>query len=258
MSKNMVKSIIMVAIGISFGLYFLFTQGSEAFAQYETAFVLEKLLSVDNLAVIAVVFLAFNADEKMQHRALNWGIIGAIVMRTAFIFAGSTMLEHFAFTSVIFGGLLVFTAIKMFTEDGHEGDQPKMVYRIHARFPKMSVLMMIIIAVELTDILFAVDSVPAVLSVTDDRMIALTSNIAAILGLRALFFVLKDGMNKITYLNQTLAVVLLFVGAKMVFHRYVNISTLSNVAIIFVIFAAGIIFSLIKGEVPTAIQEEIQ
>ena len=236
----------MVLGGFIFGFIFLVTRGTEAFAQYETAFVLEKLLSVDNLAVIAAIFTAFNCNEKMQHAALNWGIIGAIVLRTLFIFAGAEVLARFAVASFVFGGMLIFSAYKMMHTEEASDEEPAMVAKVRRYFPRMSMLVMVIIAVELTDVLFAVDSVPAVLSVTNDRMIALTSNIAAIMGLRALFFVLKDGMDKVKYLNQTLAVVLAFVGAKMVLHEWIHIGTLTNVAIIVAIFAVGIAASFKK------------
>jgi len=246
MNSNIKKSIIMVLVWVLFGFFFLFTKGTEAFVQYETAFALEKLLSVDNLAVIAAIFTAFKADEAMQHKALNWGITGAVVFRILFIMLGAEALERFSFMNLVFGGLLVFSAYKMMGGEESHNEEPAMVARIKRIAPKMPMILMVIIAVELTDILFAIDSVPAVLSVTDDRMIAITSNIGAIMGLRALFFVLKDGMDKIKYLNQTLAVVLGFVGFKMVAHTWIHIGTLTNVAIIASIFAVGIYASFKK------------
>ena len=242
MNSNIKKSIIMVMLGVLTGFFFLFTQGTEGFVQYETAFVLEKLLSVDNLAVMAAVFAAFKADEKLQHKALNYGIFGAIVMRILFMVAGSEAMERFSVTSYVFGGLLAYSAYKMFhgEEDHNAEEEPSMVKKVRRYFPRMSVLAMVIVAVELTDVLFAVDSVPAVLSVTENKIIAIVSNVMAIMGLRALFFVLKDGLNKVKYLNQTLAVVLAFVGAKMILHSWIHIGTLMNVGIIAAIFAAGI------------------
>lgn len=236
----------MVLGGVLFGFFFLITKGTESFIQYQTAYTLEKLLSVDNLAVIAAIFTAFKADEKMQHKALNWGITGAVVFRILFIMLGAEALERFSFMNLVFGGLLVFSAYKMMGGEESHDEEPAMVARIKRIAPKMPMIIMVIIAVELTDILFAIDSVPAVLSVTDDRMIAITSNIAAIMGLRALFFVLKDGMDRIKYLNQTLAVVLSFVGVKMALHSVVHIGTLTNVAIIASMFGVGIWASLKK------------
>lgn len=249
MNSNVKKSIIMVLIGVFGGLYFLFTGGHEAFVQYETAYVLEKMLSVDNLAVMAAIFGAFKADEHMQHKALNYGIYGAIVMRILFMVAGSEAMERFSITSYVFGGLLAYSAYKMLhgAQDHDTEEEPSMVKKVRRYFPRMSVMAMIVVAVELTDVLFAVDSVPAVLSVTDNKMVAICSNIAAIMGLRALFFVLKDGMDRIKYLNQTLSVVLGFVGFKMIAHNLIHIGTLTNVGIIAAIFSVGICVSL-KGE----------
>jgi len=243
MTTDIKKSAIMILAGFSLGFVFLITDGSTAFAQYETAFFLEKLLSIDNLAVIATLFTAFKATTSEQHKALNYGIAGAIIMRLIFILIGSEALERYEFTSIIFGIILGYSGYKMMSSK-HDDSEPALVEKIGRRFPNMSKILMLIIAVELTDIVFAVDSVPAVLSVTDNRIIAFTSNIMAILGLRALFFVLKDGMDKIKYLNQTLAVVLVFVGFKMAVSHWVKIGELMNISIIFSLFAIGILFSL--------------
>jgi tellurite resistance protein TerC len=235
----------MILAGFSLGFVFLATSGASAFAQYETAFFLEKLLSIDNLAVMATLFVAFRATTEQQHKALNYGIAGAIVMRLAFILIGAEALDRYEFMSIIFGIILGYSGYKMMSNGHDESDgEPAIVEKIRRRFPKMSTLLMLILAVELTDLMFAVDSVPAVLSVTDSRVIAFTSNVMAILGLRALFFVLKDGMDKIKYLNQTLAVVLVFVGLKMAVSHWIEISELLNVTIIFSLFAIGIIASL--------------
>jgi tellurite resistance protein TerC len=244
MTTDIKKSIIMILAGFSFGFVFLITQGTAEFAQYETAFFLEKLLSIDNLAVIATLFTAFKATTAEQHKALNYGIAGAIIMRLVFILIGAEALERYEFMSIVFGVILGYSGYKMIKSDHDETNEPKIVSKIRSRFPQISTLLMLILAVELTDLIFAVDSVPAVLSVTDSRMIAFTSNIMAILGLRALFFVLKDGMDKIKYLNQTLAVVLVFVGFKMAISRWVEISELMNMTVIFSVFAIGIILSL--------------
>jgi len=246
MNSNVKKSIYMILLGIGFGLIPLFTMGTESFVQYQTAYTLEKLLSVDNLAVMASIFTAFKCSEAMQHKALNYGIIGAVVMRIMFMMLGAEVLERFSAMNYVFGALLVYSAYKMLHGEEASDEEPSMVAKVRRWFPRMSTLAMVIIAVELTDVLFAVDSVPAVLSVTDNRFIAISSNIAAIMGLRALFFVLKDGMDKIKYLNQTLAVVLSFVGCKMALHSVVHIGTLANVGIIGSIFGVGIWASLKK------------
>lgn len=244
MTTDIKKSVIMILAGFSLGFVFLATSGASGFAQYETAFFLEKLLSIDNLAVIATLFVAFSATSEQQHRALNYGIAGAVVMRLLFILVGAEALERYEFMSIVFGLILGYSGYKMISSHDAEDGEPAIVEKLRRRFPKMSTLLMLIIAVEMTDLMFAIDSVPAVLSVTDSRLIAFASNVMAILGLRALYFVLKDGMDKMRYLNQTLAVVLVFVGAKMALHHWVKIGELVNVTVIFSLFAIGIVASL--------------
>jgi tellurite resistance protein TerC len=241
---NIRVAVITVALGIAFGLVFLFTQGTTAFAQYETAFFLEKMLSVDNLAVMATIFTAFRCVGKDQHKALTYGIAGAIVMRLGFIMVGAEALERFEFMSVVFGAILGYSAWKML-RSGHDEGEPGAIRFVRRFFPKLSTLVAVIFVIELTDVIFAIDSVPVVLSITDDRWIALTSNIAAILGMRSLFFVLKDGMERIVYLNQTLAVVLAYVGAKMALHKWVHINEALNIGIVAVMFTVGIVASLV-------------
>jgi tellurite resistance protein TerC len=242
-------SLITIALGVAFGFVFLFTQGGTAFAQYETAYFLEEMLSVDNVAVIATIFALFGCSDPIQRKALTYGIIGAVVMRLAFVLIGAEALERFEFVSIIFGALLGFSAWKLFTnDDAGETHEPRIVGLLRRFFPRMSTLVAVIVAVEVTDLIFAIDSVPVVLSVTDNRLIAFTSNVAAIMGLRSLFFVLRDGMNRIVYLNETLAIVLAYVGAKMMLSQWVHINEVINIAIIASIFTAGIALSYTVGK----------
>lgn len=247
MKKDIRTSVIMIAAGLAFGLVFLATKGASAFAQYETAYVLEKMLSIDNLAVMAMIFTAFNTSAADRHKALNYGIAGAIVMRLVFILIGAEALERFEFMSVVFGLILGFSAYKMLGHDDETEGEPKIVSKVRKMFPKASALLLVILAVEASDILFAIDSVPAVLSVTEDRVIAFSSNVAAILGLRALFFVLKNGMDRMRYLNETLAAALAFVGMKMALSHWVHIGELLNIGMIVLIFGVGIAASIADG-----------
>lgn len=247
MRKDIMTSVLMITAGVGFGLVFLVTKGVNAFAQYETAYVLEKMLSVDNLAVMAMIFTAFNTSPGDQHRALNYGIVGAIIMRLVFILVGAEALERFEFMSVVFGLILGYSAYKMIRHDDETEDEPKIVSRVRTWFPGVSTLLLVILAVEASDILFAIDSVPAVLSVTGDRMIAFTSNVTAILGLRALFFVMKNGMDRMRYLNKTLAAALAFVGVKMSLSHWVHVSELMNIGMIVTIFGIGITMSIVDS-----------
>lgn len=241
-------SLITIGLGVAFGLVFLFTQGGSAFAQYETAYFLEEMLSVDNVAVMATIFAIFQCSDSVQQKALTYGIAGAIIMRLAFVLIGAEALERFEFMSIVFGGLLGLSAYKMFTSDDHAEGEPKIIQRIQRYFPKMSTFVAVVVAIEVTDIIFALDSVPVVLSVTDNRLIAFTSNVAAIMGLRSLFFVLRDGMNKIIYLNETLAVVLAYVGTKMALSQWVHVPEWLNITLIGTMFLVGISVSLVVGK----------
>lgn len=246
MKHNVRVAIITILAGIAFGLVFLFTQGTTAFAQYETAYFLEKMLSVDNLAVMATIFTAFHCVGADQRKALTYGIAGAVVMRLGFILIGAEALERFEFMSIVFGVILGYSAWKML-RSGHSEGEPKAIQLVRRFFPRVSNLVAVIVVIELTDLVFAIDSVPVVLSIADDRWIALTSNVCAILGMRSLFFVLRGGMERIIYLNQTLAIVLAYVGAKMALHRWVHINEVVNIGIIAVMFAIGVGLSLTIG-----------
>lgn len=235
MKESIGWSILWVSISLAFcGGMALFvgpTEGLEFLAGY----LIEKSLSVDNLFVFLLLFRYFNVPLEDQHRVLFWGVIGAIVTRAAFILAGAALLETFDFMFYIFGAFLVYTAIKMVVhEDTEVHPERNMVLRLLRRVVPMSMaykghkffirdagrlvatpMLGVLIAVETTDIVFAVDSIPAVFGVTRDPFIVFTSNIFAILGLRALYFVLAGALGALRYLKQGLALVLLFVGVKM-------------------------------------------
>ncbi|MDO9537089.1 MAG: TerC/Alx family metal homeostasis membrane protein, partial [Thermoplasmata archaeon] len=222
-------SIFWIAIGVSFSIVIFFEYPAElaadaapgalnrtdAVAAYLTGYVLEKMLSVDNLFIFVILFSFFGVKSKDQHHVLFWGIIGALVMRGIFIFAGTTVIHAYEPVLYLFGGLLIYTAIKMtvmgdqefspsdsrvykmlkqvfpLTEDAHDG---KFFHRVNGKRVG-TCLLLCLIMVELTDVLFAIDSVPAVLGITTDMFIVYTSNVFAILGLRALYFVVAGGMH---------------------------------------------------------------
>jgi tellurite resistance protein TerC len=209
---------------------------SEAVAAYITGYVLEKMLSIDNLFVFVILFSFFGVKAKDQHHVLFWGIMGALVMRGLFIFLGTEAIHRYEWTMYVFGGLLLYTAIKMavmgeqefnpsesrvykflkrvlpFTEAAHDG---KFFHR-HDGKRKATCLLLCLLMVEMTDVMFAIDSVPAVMGITTDRFIIYTSNVFAILGLRALYFVVAGGLHSLRYLKPALVVVLAFIGVKMI------------------------------------------
>jgi tellurite resistance protein TerC len=210
--------------------------GREQAAQFMSAYVTEKMLSVDNLFVIALIFNFFKIEEKFHHRVLFWGILGAIVFRALFIGIGAVIIDQFHWVLYIFGALLVYTGIKLFSDKKEEHvdfEQNKIVRLAKKYLPftttyhggkfmikengkrYFTVLFLIIILVETTDIIFAIDSIPAAFAITQDPFIILTSNVFAIMGLRALFFLLESVLHRFHYLQKGLAFILVFIGLKM-------------------------------------------
>lgn len=200
-----------------------------------TSYVLEKSLSVDNLFVFVMLFGAFNVELKNQHRILYWGILGALIMRAAMILAGTALLNRFEWLMYVFGAFLIYTGIKMFfVEEGEKDPTKNALVRLfqkvmpydpeggHQRFTVRknhriyaTPMLLVLVSIEVTDLVFAVDSIPAVLAITRDPFIVYTSNIFAILGLRSLYFLLAKMMDRFHRLKVGLAVVLTFVGLKM-------------------------------------------
>ncbi len=224
-----------IGLAIAFGLAVWPIIGTEHVSQYFTAYLLEKSLSVDNLFVFIVIFAFFKIDVHQQRRVLFWGIMGALVMRAVFIFAGVELLLNFKWLFYFFGAFLVFTGVKLLKGDGGEvKPEDKFIYKFalkhlpicdsdtthffHVENGKRMVtkLFVVLLVVETTDLMFAVDSIPAVLAVSQDMFVVYTSNIFAILGLRALYFLLAGVMSHLRYLNVGLAVVLSFIGVKMI------------------------------------------
>jgi tellurite resistance protein TerC len=213
-------------------------RGTEAALQFLSGYLIEYALSVDNLFVFLVLFQAFRVRPEHRHRLLFWGVLGALVLRASLLFAGAALVRRFEWLLVIFGLFLLWTALKLVREKGSEqpGLEENLVVRLARRFlpvtestPERFALVMresghlrftplflVLVMVETTDLLFALDSIPAVLGMSRDPFILYTSNVCAILGLRSLFFVLEALIGKLAYLKQALAAVLAFVGAKMV------------------------------------------
>lgn len=257
------QSIFWVAVSLLFGVLIYVYMGKILAVEFLSAYVTEKMLSVDNLFIIMLIFSYFKLEEKYHHRALFWGILGAIVFRGVFIVAGSYIVSQFHFVLYIFGAILLYTGIKLlgdkkeehidfkhskvvrfahkllpFTDSHHGG---KFFLRENGKFFFTS-LFMVVLLVEATDIIFAVDSIPAVFAITQNPFIVFTSNIFAILGLRALFFLLENILHRFHHLQKGLAVVLIFIGLKMlagIFH--VHISSLVSFSVI--MFA--LIFSIV-------------
>ncbi|MEC5166369.1 tellurite resistance protein TerC [Flavobacterium sp. PL11] len=224
---------IALALAFNYGIYVF--MGKEKAVEFLTGYVIEKSLSIDNLFVFIMLFTYFNVDTKYQHKVLFWGILGALVMRAIFIFAGVALINKFHWIIYVFGALLIFTGIKMLfhkdeqidpdknplvrlfkkffpvTEKDHDG---KFFVKINGR-TFATPLFVVLLMVEFTDLIFAVDSIPAILAITNDTFIIFTSNVFAILGLRALYFALAGITKYFYYLKYGLSAILVFVGIKM-------------------------------------------
>lgn len=243
-----------------------FLNGEEAALKYFTGYIIEKSLSLDNIFVIAVIFSYFNIPTIYQHRVLFWGIVGALLMRGIMIFAGVALIEKFEWMIFVFGGLLIVTAIKMlFSKDENVHPnrnflvrQVKKLYPVtdhfegHNFFTKLNgktavtPLFIALIVIESSDVLFAVDSIPAIFAVTTDPFIVFTSNVFAILGLRSLYFALAAMMEKFVYLKISIVFVLIYVGIKMILSHNYQIPTGLSLGVILLLLVIGIGASLIK------------
>lgn len=233
--------------------------------KYITGYLIELSLSVDNIFVIAIIFASFRIAQKYQHRVLFWGIIGAIVFRGLMIFFGVMLINKFTWTTYLFGAFLVFTAIKMlFSKDDEQFDpQKSMIYKIMGKVIPIShhtdkehffikienknyatPLFVALVVIEVMDVLFAVDSVPAILAITSDPFLVFSSNIFAILGLRSMYFFLANMLEKFSYLEYSLIAILTFVGLKMLLHSFIDVPEWASLGFIALSLLAGVVVSL--------------
>jgi tellurite resistance protein TerC len=260
------ESLWYVFTGILFGVYMSAVFGSQAFGEYISGYVIEKSLSVDNVFVWAVIFSSFAIPLKYQHRVLFWGIFGALVLRGIFVFAGSALIEAFWWTLLVFGAILIFSGIKVLRHKDDEGDKGHdRAVSLLGRFIPVSEefdghkfmtlkngkkvatpLLAALVVVEFTDIVFAVDSVPAVLAVSREPFIVVASNAFAILGLRALYFLLANARSKFHYLSHALGGILVFVGIKMCISHWYHMPTFISLGIILGFLAGAILASLYR------------
>lgn len=243
--------------------------GTQAAIEYLTAYVLEKSLSVDNIFVIAVVFSSFRVPPAYQHRVLFWGILGAIVARAVIIASGLWLVTRFGWMFYVFGGFLVFTGLRMMLtsedEGGEDGEAGRVVTWARRHLPVakephgsrflarengrlvITYLALALIVIEITDLIFAVDSVPAVLAVSTEPFVVVTSNVFAILGLRSLYFVLADMIRRFRYLQHALSILLMIIGVEMLLHSVVKIPSLASLAVVLVVVGTGVAASLLAN-----------
>ena len=257
------ESAFWVACGLAFSVYVFLAFGADAFGEYLSGYLIEKALSVDNVFVWAVLFTAFAIPLKYQHRVLFLGIFGALVFRAIFIFLGVELLERFEFLLFIFGAFLVYTGLRIVRhrdDEGHserttglgllrrvmpvseELDGQKFFTRIDGRRAATPLLATLVV-VEATDVVFAVDSVPAILAVSKEEFLIFSSNAFAILGLRAMYFLLAGARERFHYLNHALGAILIFVGFKMIGARWYHLNVWISLGIITVLLVGAVVFS---------------
>jgi tellurite resistance protein TerC len=261
-----IRSLWFLIVGLSFCGFVWLRRGADSAVTYLVAYLIEESLSVDNLFIFLVLFTFFRIDEVRQQRILLWGIIGAVLMRGIFIVAGTALLSRFHFMTYVFGGFLLLTGAKLLLrKEDAVNPEDNTALKLARRFIRTTEdatgdrffvvkdgvryatpLFLVLVVVEFTDLLFAVDSVPAVLAISSDVFIVYTSNIMAILGLRALYFLLSGMMGRFHYLGTGLAVILLFIGAKMVLASVLKIAPLTSLGVIVSVLTVSVCASLLR------------
>jgi tellurite resistance protein TerC len=255
----------LIAFALLFGLFILWREGTGPALEYYTGYLIELSLSVDNLFVFILIFSYFGVPAAAQPKVLKWGILGAIVMRLVMIALGALLLQRFEWIIYVFGAILILTGIRMFTQHEQRLELEKNpVVRLARRVLPLTdsyygvqfftrarsgrllatPLMLVLLVVEWSDLVFAIDSIPAIFAVTRDPFLVYSSNVFAILGLRALFFVLAGMMDRFVYLRPGVAVILVFVGLKMTLSHWVHIPILASLIVIVSILAAAVLLSL--------------
>ena len=257
-------TVVWIILALIFNGIIYYWQGSVKAMEFFTGYLVEKALSIDNIFVFLMIFSFFQVPAAYQHKVLFWGILGALIMRAIFIFAGVALIEKFHFTIYFFGVLLIYTGYKMF---GHrkvkmDPDKNPLVRIVKSSMPVTNEfhgdrffvrldgkkyatpLFLVLILVETTDLIFAVDSIPAILAITQDQFIVYTSNVFAILGLRSLYFALAGITNRFWLLSYALAIVLVFVGVKMLLIDLYKIPVQWSLVFIFSVITLSIILSL--------------
>ncbi len=257
-------SVVWLVLALLFNLGIYFARGSQAAGEFLAGYLIEKSLSVDNLFVFLVIFSYFAVPKEHEARILIWGIVGAVILRTAFVLGGAALLERFHWTIYVFGGFLLLTGVKMLLkrEGGEPGRNP-VVWLFRRIFPvagrldgqrfftrvdgrlAATPLFVVLLVVETTDVIFAVDSIPAIFAVTADPFIVLTSNVFAILGLRSLYFLLAEAAGLFRFLKYGLVLILWFVGLKMVLSDVIKVPIGVSLATIGTILAASIAGSVL-------------
>ncbi|HEX4321034.1 MAG TPA: branched-chain amino acid ABC transporter substrate-binding protein [Acidobacteriaceae bacterium] len=238
-------SLFVACVAGGFAFWLNYEQGRQTALEFISGYTIETSLSIDNLFVFLILFRGFAISHREQHRALLWGVGGAIVLRACFIALGVALLDRFAWVSYIFGAILLYAAWRLLKGNSAADAMPSWVTTLQKNRKS---LLFVILAVEATDLLFAVDSIPAVLAVSRDPFVVYTSNIAAILGLRSLYFALSSLLDRFHYLHYGLGALLAFVAMKMLLARWIEIPITWSLGIMAVILGVCAVASLLAGK----------
>ena len=266
-----IASFCWIGISVLFGLGVLYFRGEQPALEFFTGYLIEKALSVDNLFLFLVIFRAFAVEPRLQHRLLEWGVVGALVMRGMMIAVGAELIEHFSWVLYLLGGFLVYAGVRMFFKKADVHPEKSRIVQIvslrlrvvqeqhgdhffvrHAGKLFATPLFLVLLVVEITDVTLAVDSIPAVFGITRDPFIVYTSNVLAILGLRALYFLLAGVIDRLRFLDEGLAIVLVFIGAKMIGEPWVHVSVAVSLGVVGGVLLIALLASvLIPGKKKT-------
>lgn len=262
--ESLVTTLAWVALAVCFGLWVMYEDATKGL-EFFTGYLIEYSLSMDNIFIFVLVFASFKVAAEDQHRLLFWGVLGALVMRGAMIVAGAALLRNFEWVIYLFGAYILYAGFNMLFHKEEASVEKLRVVKIARRFLplstgahegrfvvrekgklKFTMLFLVLVVVELTDLIFALDSIPAIFGVTKDPFIVYTSNVCAILGLRSLYFLLAGAVKSLVYLHTGLACVLIFIGGKMVGEQFLHISTKLSLCVVGGILAVAVVASLVK------------
>jgi tellurite resistance protein TerC len=260
-------SVVWLSLAAGFAVLLYFWRGPKSALQFTTGYVIETSLSVDNLFVFLLIFRYFRVPAAYQHKVLIWGILGAVIMRVLFILAGVSLLQKFEWIIYAFGALLIYSGIRLFIHDESKMDPGKNPLlrlsrkllpvtddyesdRFFVRRERLfaTPLLLVLVAIETTDVLFATDSIPAVLAITRDVIVVYAANIFAILGLRSMYFALAGMLERFAYLHYGLSAILIFVGGKMLASHYYEVPTVLALGAVAIILAISVVASLMRPQ----------
>lgn len=263
--EALIWSAVWIALALIFNAGIYFVKGEEVAVQFLTGYVLEKSLSIDNLFVFLLIFNMFQVKSEYQHKILFWGVLGALILRAIFIMAGVALLHQFHWIIYVFGVFLIFTGIKMLFEKEQKIEPEKnplikilkKIMPVSDKYDKgkfftridmkrhATPLLVVLVLIEFSDLVFAIDSIPAILAISDDPFIVYTSNVFAILGLRSLYFALAGILGYFAYLKYGLSAILVFVGLKMTLADFFHVSTITSLLVIAGILLVSVLMSYI-------------